>query len=175
MNELEKAEKLRKRADVSLEEAVEALKVCDGDLLDAMVYLEKKGKVAAPDQEVVTTNREEHTSFENVKDKVERYDRETSRSFGSKIRHLFCIFIDILKNNFLSITHREEEFMKIPLWVAALIIFFVWHIGIVVFIISLFMGVRYRLVGRDKLSEANMLIEKAADAADYVKKKFDKL
>ena len=43
MNELEKAEKLRKRADVSLEEAVEALKVCDGDLLDAMVYLEKKG------------------------------------------------------------------------------------------------------------------------------------
>ncbi|MBO6165082.1 MAG: hypothetical protein J6O17_01755 [Eubacterium sp.] len=175
MDELEKVQKLKNRANVSLEEAAAALKACDGDLLDAMVYLEKKGSVKAPEQVVVTTNAEEHTTFENVKDKVERYDRETSRSFGSKFRHLWCIIIDTLKNNSLSITHKNEEFMKIPLWVLAFIMIFAWHISIVVIIVSLFFGVRYTLVGRDEMREANKLIGKAADAADYVKEKFDKL
>ena len=38
MEQLEKVEKLRERADVSYEEAKEALEACDWDLLDAMVY-----------------------------------------------------------------------------------------------------------------------------------------
>ena len=37
MEQLEKVEKLRERADVSYEEAKEALEDCDWDLLDAMV------------------------------------------------------------------------------------------------------------------------------------------
>lgn len=44
MEQLEKVEKLRERADVSYEEAKEALEACDWDLLDAMVWLEKEGK-----------------------------------------------------------------------------------------------------------------------------------
>jgi len=175
MDELEKVEKLKNRANVSREQAANALKACDGDLLDAMVLLEKMGSVKAPEQVLVTTSAEEHTSFENVKDKVERYDRETARPFGSKLRHLFSIILDTLRNNSLSITHKNEEFMKIPLWVLALVMIFAWHVSIVVIIVSLFFGVRYTLVGRDELREANKLIGKAADAADYVKEKFDKL
>ena len=50
MEQLEKVEKLRERADVSYEEAKEALEACDWDLLDAMVWLEKRGKVKGPDK-----------------------------------------------------------------------------------------------------------------------------
>ena len=40
MDELEKVERLRKKADVSYEEAKQALEECGWDLLDAMVLLE---------------------------------------------------------------------------------------------------------------------------------------
>ena len=36
MDEMEKVEKLRARADVTADEARNALKACDGDLLDAI-------------------------------------------------------------------------------------------------------------------------------------------
>ena len=48
MNHLEKVEKLRQRADVSYEEAKEALESCDWDILDALILLESQGKVKAP-------------------------------------------------------------------------------------------------------------------------------
>ena len=44
MDQLEKVDKLRERANVSYEEAKEALEASNWDLLDAMVYLEKHGK-----------------------------------------------------------------------------------------------------------------------------------
>ena len=39
MDEFDKIDKLKQRAGVSYAEAGEALRACDGDLLDAMVYL----------------------------------------------------------------------------------------------------------------------------------------
>jgi hypothetical protein len=48
MTDLEKAEKLREKTGVSYTEAKEALDNSDGSLLDALVYLEKQGKVETP-------------------------------------------------------------------------------------------------------------------------------
>ena len=45
MDNFEKVEKLRQHANVSYEEAKEALERSDWDILDAMIYLEKTGKV----------------------------------------------------------------------------------------------------------------------------------
>ena len=175
MEEFAKVEKLVEITGVSFEDARNALRACDGEMVDAMVYLERLGKVSAPENAVVTTSLEEHTTFENVQDKVDRYDRETARPVSSKIKHLFSIIIDTLKNNSLSVSQKGEEFIKLPLWVVALILIFAWHISIAIIIITLFFGVRYKLVGRDDMSQANKVIEKAADAADYVKDRFDRL
>ena len=45
MNEYEKVEKLREKANVSYEEAKAALEKCNWDLLDAIVLLEREGKI----------------------------------------------------------------------------------------------------------------------------------
>jgi len=42
---LEQIEALRERANVSYGEAKEALEVCDGDLVEALIYLEKNNKI----------------------------------------------------------------------------------------------------------------------------------
>ena len=172
---MEKVEKLRARAEVTADEARNALKACDGDLLDAMVFLEKIGKAKAPSEVVVTTSRTEHTTFEDVQNTVDRYDREAARPLSTKLKHLFSIIMDKLSNNFLRIEHKGEELIKVKLWIVVLVMLFVWHVSIVAIIISLFFGVRYSFVGRDDMTEANKLIGKASEAASYVKDKFDKL
>ena len=44
MDTFEKVEKLREKANVTFEEAKAALDEANGDLLDAMILLEKQGK-----------------------------------------------------------------------------------------------------------------------------------
>ena len=46
MEMIEKVERLREKADVTYEEAKAALEQSDGDLLDAMVLLERQGSSA---------------------------------------------------------------------------------------------------------------------------------
>ncbi|MDY5103377.1 MAG: UBA/TS-N domain protein, partial [Agathobacter sp.] len=41
MDNFEKVEKLKERANVTYEEAKQALEACDWDILEAMIYLEK--------------------------------------------------------------------------------------------------------------------------------------
>ena len=48
MTTLEQVEKLRTMANVSYDEAKTALDAVNGDLLEAIIYLEKQGKVTAP-------------------------------------------------------------------------------------------------------------------------------
>ena len=55
MEEFEKVEKLRQRANISYEEAKNVLEQADGDLLDAMVILERQSKIKKPETEIITT------------------------------------------------------------------------------------------------------------------------
>ena len=56
MDEFEKVEKLRQRVDVTYEEAKEALKQADGDLLDAVIWLENQGKTVKTEQTTRSTS-----------------------------------------------------------------------------------------------------------------------
>ncbi|MDR3119870.1 MAG: hypothetical protein LBU58_00805 [Clostridiales bacterium] len=48
MASLEMVDKLRERANVTFDEAKAALDAADGDILEALIYLEKQGKVPPP-------------------------------------------------------------------------------------------------------------------------------
>ena len=63
------------------------------DLLDAMVYLEKQGKVKPPSQESYTTNCDEQTQYVDVKEKVQEQEEEASRKTCQKLGRVFRIFI----------------------------------------------------------------------------------
>ena len=49
-------EKLKDKANISYEDAKEALENSDWDILDAVIYLEKKGKVKRPSISAFYTN-----------------------------------------------------------------------------------------------------------------------
>ena len=99
MDIFEKVEKLVEKAGVSYEDAKAALDKANGDLLDAMIILEKEGKAEAPKQSSYSTEYEQQTQYESVEEKVfndrKSYDkaeqrRERKEKFRSgidKIKH----------------------------------------------------------------------------------------
>ena len=175
MEQLEKVEKLRERADVSYEEAKEALEACDWDLLDAMVWLEKRGKVKGPSKESFTTSYEEQDQYVSVKDKVQEQEESESDSFFKKLGH-FCksLFQKSMDNSFY-VKRREEEIFHVPVWALVLLLLFFWKILIPVMIVALFFECRYSFKGKDNLDGVNKAMDKAGDLADKVKDEYEKL
>ena len=166
MNEFEMIEKLVEKENVSFEEARDALKACDGDMIEALVFLERKAK-ANEDAEQTTDTKEFEKSDEEKKMKEETGN--TNSSFGNKLRSFCAKARKFLMNNSLRIIRNEEEFVRIPAWLAAIVVVFAFHITAVVLIISLFLGCRYSFVGKDDMSKANEVMDKASDMAEELK------
>ena len=154
MNEFEKVEKLRQRANVSYEEAREALKEANGDLLDAMVLLEQQGKVA-------------------VKESEKKAEQETG--FFKKIGRLFHKAWRYTSENFVQIERKNEVIMKVPLWIAILALVAFWEFLLVLILISLFCGCTYRVIGADKNEEVNKAMAQASKFTEQVKDEFNKI
>lgn len=174
MEQFEKVEKLRERANVSYEEAKEALEACEWDLLDAMVYLEKNGKAKGPAQEAYSTNYEEQPQYVSVEDKVKEH-KETSDGFFKKLGKLLKIFWQKCVDNSFCVTRKGEEVIKIPAWALVLALLIEWRLVVVVLIVGLFCGCHYSFCGKDDLEEVNKVMEKASEFADKAKDEYEKL
>ena len=166
MDEFDKIEKLRQRANVSFEEARDALAACEGDLLDAMVYLERLGHAKAPEQSTYSTNTDEKKSYENVPDVVVRSQSENSDpSFWDQLGHLLKTAFRKSVDNYLVVSHKNEEKFRIPILLLVIILIF-FNFGIIVaIVISLFFDVRYSFTGKDDLSSVNRMIDEAGTKA----------
>ena len=176
MTELEKVEKLREKANVSYEEAKEALDIANGDILDALIYLERHGKSTIPTgggffssaggayiEQQYAPERNEHSgkNSEGFWDLIKRFGR-------------FCmLLIQKSLTNFLDATKNGALMFSIPiLALIAFLIFFFW-ITVPLFIISLFFGYRYSFRGADLGRESvNRVMDSASDIVDDVKKNF---
>lgn len=174
MEQLEKIEKLSERANVSYEEAREALEACDWDLLDAMVYLEKNGKTKGPAQETYSTSYEEQPQYVSVKDKVQE-NKEASDSFWEKLWHLCQVLWRKSIDNYFCVRRKEEEILKIPVWALVLALLVAWKPLLIVMIVALFLGCQYSFSGKDDLAGANKAMEKASEFAGKVRDEYEKL
>ena len=98
MVSIEQVEKLLQYADVSYEEARDALESCNGSLLDAIVLLERQGKVRGgnkggavtvlPGNEQERENYGSQTPGENFVDTVKRGLKWVGESFDNMIESI---------------------------------------------------------------------------------------
>ena len=180
MTNFEKVEKLVQKANVSYEEAKAALDKADGDLLDAVILLEKEGKTQAPRQSSFSTEYEQQTQYVSVAGKVEddrrSYDKEEQRrERRERAKKGFGNIVDFLTRNFLFIKRNGDVVVKLPLWAVILIFLAAWHISIIAVIVSLFFGVTYSFRGEADMNAANTVMDKASSAAEKVKEEYNKL
>ena len=171
MDNFEKVEKLRERANVSYEEAKDALERCGWDVLDAMVLLEKQGKTSGPAKTSYSTDYDQQEGYAPVEKTVYNEEKEKGRarrSFKSLVRD----FIRICRDNAFVVTRKEREVFRVPVSILVLVVLLAWKLVLPAMIIGLFLGFKYSFEGKDDLEKANELMNSAENVANYVKKEF---
>ncbi|MGE4484498.1 MAG: ubiquitin [Oscillospiraceae bacterium] len=171
---LEQVERLREKANVGFEDAKAALEATDGDILNALIYLEKQGKVAPPAgggyySSQSTTLVEKPADGEKEKQHGGESFAEMMKRFGRFLLKL----IDKGNNNYLEAERKGAAMFSIPVTVVvAFLLFFFWII-VPLFILSLFFGFRYHFRGSDLGKESvNRVMDGASDTVDEIKKSF---
>ena len=171
MEMIEKVERLREKANVSYEEAREVLEETGGDLLDAMVLLERRGRVREPGTSTFSTEYEEQSDYVKVRDKVEEQEN-AAPSFKKSVKRLVRALITFIRSTFFQVNRGEENLITVPTILFVILLFFFWEILAPAMIIALFFGIRYSFDGEGGADTANSILHKAGDFAQDVKNEF---
>ena len=168
MDIMEKVEILREKAAISYEEAKSVLEQANGDLLDAMVILERQSKIRKPETEIIVKEKSTESAEEKTTEQTDKEKRTTADGRGNKVKETAKKVMQVLKNNSFRISRKEDTIFMMPAWVLALILLFAWKTVIPVMLISLLFKVRYSFEGKDDMSCANEFMDKVGNIADEV-------
>jgi hypothetical protein len=176
MTELEKVEKLREKADVSYAEAKEALENANGDVLDAIINLERQGKATIPAgggffSEAGAPSEDYRYSYSG-----ENYYERKGETFSDMMKRFGRFLLRVLNKgntNFLDATKGDALMFSCPvIAVVVLVLFFFW-VTIPLFVISLFFGFRYHFRGEDLGRDSiNAVMDGASNVVNDVKNSF---
>jgi hypothetical protein len=182
MADIELVEKLRERASVSYDEAKEALDACDDDLLEAIIYLEKRGKVPPPRSGGTYSSREagpaaaEYTAYQ--KNKKPKPDAEAfsenMHKFGGWLSRLFKKSIE----NLFVVSRKGKILCSLPVLVVVLLLLFCFWPAVVALIVGLFLGCRYVIRGpeaeppSDNTRNINSIMDEVAEVTENFKNEF---
>lgn len=114
MDNFEKVEKLREKANVTYEEAKAALENSNWDMLDAMIYLEKNGKIKE-DKRAEYTTKTEKCIGEVVNDKTDRKSnfKESMHRFAKWCSHI----LEMGNTNSFCVERNGKEVFRLPVTV----------------------------------------------------------
>ena len=160
---------LIRKANINEEEAQEVLEKCNWDLLDAIVYLERRGKV----------ENNEVTALTIVEVKEEKEDKkkqdEKFGGIGEIVGRMFRFIGKFIKKskNFFEIRKDKEKPIRISLTISTLFLIFLSVPTIVLLIVGLFCGYKYSISGPDfNYDGVNNIFEEVSKSADHIKKDF---
>lgn len=172
MSDFDLVEKLRSRANVSYEEARAALDATGGDLLDALIYLEKQGKVASPSSGGTYSSKAEpqrdETAYKALPPK-----NEHGEDFRQLMNRFFRWCGDVIgkgnKNHF-EVWRHGQTILSVPVTVLVLLLIFAFWVALPLLIVGLFLNCRYAFRGNEVESiNMNGIMDSAADAAEGLK------
>ena len=159
MDDLEKVETIRTKCNVSSTDAKAALDAADGNVFDAIIWLESQGKTqttsahAATESEPVDEPSAEMIAAQAAYEKSSE-KTDFSKKMDSVWEYLKKLFRLSLDTKFIA-TRRDAIILNIPILIP---------------IIALFFGMRYRIDSDgDVPGSINNLMNHAADAADDIK------
>ncbi|MCK9444902.1 MAG: DUF4342 domain-containing protein [Tissierellaceae bacterium] len=170
---LQQVEELRAYANISFKEARSALEETNGDILEAIINLEKKGLIKQPKDGGYYSTKE--STQEEPKDKS-KYREESTSSFQGTVRK-FGVFLNKLfdkgNSNLFEVTKGGSKVMSFPVTILVLLMIFTFWITIPLMILGLFFGYGYKFVGPDLGKESvNRAMDSASNVAKNIKKEF---
>ncbi len=174
MDKFELIEKLSEKANVSYEEAKQALEECDWDILDALLLLEKAKANAeeATDEEAsdeYTTQKKKEYHWNGKHSRLNVEYSSTPGTFWDKVKAL----LRKANINQFVVSRKGEELISMPISVMVLLMICFWPFSLMVLFVALFFKTRYAFRGPDVSEKVNAVMdaaqEKAASAVQVVK------
>ena len=173
MERNEMIEVLMGKAHVTREEAEQILEGCNYDLLDAIVYLERRGKVENNETTTIIEVKEE----KKEKSK-EKKNEENFGGIGEVVGRIFKFIGKIFRKgneNFFEIRKDNEKPIRISLTISILLLIFFMPPVLILLVIGLFCGYKYSLSGKKVNYEGvNNIFDEVSKSADTIKKDFKK-
>lgn len=173
MDRLEKVELIREKTGVTYDDAQAALAANGDDVLDAIVWLERLGKVdAATAQSTTQAPPYEGISPEMVAAQ-QSYERSSEKTnFGKWLDKTFEVLKNLCRKGLdtsFVVERRGERIISVP--VLLLVIgLFAWWATIPVLIIGLFFDCHYHFEGIDRVSvDINEVMDAASEGATSIK------
>ena len=174
MEHMEMVEKLREKANISIEEAKAVLEKNNWDMLDALIELERQGKIT--DGVKMSTENQNSAAYETVSPTVtgQAFEEEAGGSTAEKknrgkikrtLKQIFRMSID---NSFV-VKRNEEVLIRVPVIIPiACAVASFWITAIVLFV-GLIFGLKYSFEGRELGKDTiNDTMEKASDFAQNI-------
>ena len=124
---LESIDELRVRANVGYKEAKEALIQTEGNMVEALIYIEEKYGVKT------SHKRKVHKDLHKQMDKLEKSEAVSNFKSG---------FRSFMKKKFI-VSKEGKTFLNIPLFIAILAVLITEGFGLVVLAIGYFTGFKY--------------------------------
>ncbi|NLX83833.1 MAG: ubiquitin [Clostridiales bacterium] len=160
MEHFEMVEKLRQKANISYEEAKNALEHSDWDLLDALVYLESQNKI----------NKEPADSYTTRKEKQQApSEEEDLRGVFTKVFSYIAELITKANGIHMDVSKKGRVAISIPLTVLILLLIFMFWWVLPILVLGLFLGFRYSFRGHQVTDTVNKAMDKVAQTAEQIK------
>ena len=180
MDNFEKIEQLVNKTDCSYEDAKATLEGCGWDMIDAIIKLEKEGKVkkesaaytekpaaeAKPIPEITLDVKGNSSGNQDSTGNAGSSEKASKEKFGlwQKFKRMMS------KNRLVIIKNNGQQLADLPIWITivALICFF-WA-TLILAVIAIVVGCRFHFEGED-LGKINIndTMDKATDYAEKVK------
>ena len=166
---LEQVEQLRAHAAVSYEEARRALEACDGDLLDALILLEREGRIPpgggrgaffttqpgaarsrrppGPPGGRRRPGRTRRRFWGLAVTAGGHRGREERGSWRARLRELLAAAVDLLRHctvNQFEVWRNGERMTALPVLILILLVLVAYWISLPLLVVGLFFGCKYR-------------------------------
>ena len=172
---MERVEKLRQKTGVTYEEAKNALEACNWDMLDAVVYLEKLGKVNDGGSAYSTQGPVNNAYVQQYRD-YENTQQRAKKTFSDYVNDFFNWCAEVFRKgneNFFCVEKGSTQPIKVPITVFVLLLVIGFWAIFILMIIGLFLGFRCSIQGKDMngrgTDEINSFMDKAADKATDIR------
>ena len=170
---LEQVEKLRAHANVSYEDARAALEATGGDLLEAIIRLEKEGKTHGCTASHSTLNPVPQAEGADAGWQYGQ-TRQRPSEFSRQMRRLwdgFCRLVRKGNENDFQVWRDGRCAINFPVTLLAVFLIFFFWVTVPLLLIGLFVGCTYRFCGPDlQNSGINKAMDTAAQTAEDIKK-----
>ncbi|HHX59773.1 MAG TPA: DUF4342 domain-containing protein [Epulopiscium sp.] len=174
---LEQVEKLRQYGNITYDEAKKALEEAKGDILEAIIILEKQKLIEEPENGGYHNSMNEQESgknhFQEKEGKAESNEK-TGASFSELVGRFLRWSGGIINKgnrNHFEVIKGENKVITIPVTVLVLLLMFTFWITVPLIVVGLFFDYKYMFIGPELGKEnVNRAMDSVADAAENLKK-----